>query len=264
MPRQNKLKALLSEGRVAFGGGCHIGSGLVVDLMGKAGYDFVMIDTEHGTYDIDTAGELIRAAHGSGMTPLVRVLDNDRGLIMKALDLGAHGVIIPHVRTRSEAEAAVSAAKYHPEGSRGSCPIIAAADYTFFDWSEYQDWANKETMVIVLIEDPDGVKNIDEILSVSGIDVVMIGPFDMSVTMGLHGEATHPSVQANVDRVLAAARAKNLPAMHALLYPTDVDAWIAKGVRIFAHASDLMILAEGSGSFLRSVEHVRRRPAAER
>ena len=107
--------------------------------MGIAGYDFDMIDTEHGTYDVDTAGELIRAADGAGLTPLVRVLRNDPGPIMKALDLGAHGVVVPHVTSREEASQAVESAKYPPLGIRGSCPYVVAADFSMADWKEYQD-----------------------------------------------------------------------------------------------------------------------------
>jgi 4-hydroxy-2-oxoheptanedioate aldolase len=263
MPRPNKLKRLLAEGGIAFGGVSHIPSTAIVELMGLSGYDFDIIDTEHGTYDIDAAGELIRAAHGAGMTPLVRVLQNDPGLIMKALDLGAHGVIVPHIVSSEGAQRAVEAAKYAPEGRRGSCPYVSAAHFSLLDWPLHQEWANRETMLLVLIEDEEGVRNIDSILAVKGIDAVFLGPFDMSVGMGLQGNTVHPDVRANLDHVLTACRARNIPTMYALFHPDGVEEWVRGGVKMFAHGSDTAVLAQGSAAFLRSVENIRKAPARE-
>ena len=261
MVLKNKIKGMIAQGGIAFGGVSHIPSTAIVELMGIAGYDFDLIDTEHGMYDVDTAGELIRAASGVGLTPIVRVLQNDPGLIMKAFDLGAEGVVVPHVVSKDDAERAVRAAKYHPEGERGSCPFIAAAGYSLYDWAVYQEAANRETMVIVLIEDREGVENIDEILSVKGIDAVFLGPFDMSVGMGQRGDALHPDVQGNLDRVITACRMRNVPVMSAVLDAKDVAKWIDKGARLFVHASDTELLARASASFVESASVFRKRLA---
>jgi 4-hydroxy-2-oxoheptanedioate aldolase len=259
MQRPNKLKRLLARGEIAFGGGSQLPLTAIVEIMGLSGYDFGIIDTEHGTYDIDTAGELIRAAHGAGMTPLVRVLYNDPGLIMKALDLGAHGVIVPHITSKQEAVDAVKAAKYAPEGLRGSCPYVQAAGFSLSNWPEYQKWSNEETMLFVLIEDEEGVRNVDDILGVKGVDAVFLGPFDMSVSMGLQGDTENPRVRDNLDKVLAACRKRKIPAMYAIMAPTDIQGWVDKGVRLFAHAADTAILAQAGTDFLSSVEGFRKR-----
>lgn len=258
MFRDNRLKRVLAEGRIAIGGGSHLPSTVAVEMMGLAGDDFVLIDTEHGTYDIDAAGELVRAAHGAGITPLVRVLRNDPGLIMKALDLGAHGVVIPHIRSRTEAMAAVDAAKYPPFGSRGSCPYVAAAGYSFGEWRTYQEWTNNEVTVMVLIEDEEGVKNVDEIVSVRGVDMVFLGPFDMSVGMGLKGDSGHPEVTKNLEKVTAACVKRGLPVMYAATTPEEVKTWAEKGVRLFVHGSDIQLLVQGMSSFLEEVSRYRR------
>ena len=109
---ENKLKKKLNQGYLAFGVTTHIPAPALVEIMGKAGYDFTMIDTEHGLYDIETAGELIRTAQGVNLTPIVRVLKNNKWLISRVLDFGAQGVVIPHISTKEDAVKAVEACKY--------------------------------------------------------------------------------------------------------------------------------------------------------
>lgn len=256
MPFENKLKKILDGGKLAFGSTSQIPSTALVEIMGIAGYDFVVVDTEHGLYTTDTAGELIRAAQGAGMAAIVRVLQNDRGLILKALDLGANGVVIPHVSSREGAENAVEAAKYGPHG-RGSCPLVRANGYGLWNWAEYEDYSNENTMVIPLIEDSSGVENIADIISVEGIDAVYLGPFDMSVSEGYKGDSQHPEIVKLLDKVLAACREKSLPAMHSLLNGRDVKAWAEKGVRMFVQPADAVIFARACRDFLASVEEFR-------
>lgn len=254
---QNKVKKLLAEGRLVFGAGTQIAAPALVEITGLAGFDFTMIDTEHGAFDLETAGDLIRAAKAVGTTPLVRVLHNDRGLITKALDLGAQGVIVPHISTRDDAARAVAACKYGTPQGRGACPLVRANDFGLGDWQAFQERSNRETMAIMLVEDLEGVQNIDEILSVDGIDAVFLGPFDMAVGAGYGGNVNHPEIQAAVDRILSACKARNMPVMAPLTSGANVQAWVDRGVRLIMQSSDSVVFARACRSFLDSVAVLR-------
>jgi 4-hydroxy-2-oxoheptanedioate aldolase len=184
------------------------------------------------------------------------VLKNDKGLITKALDLGAQGVIIPHISSKEDATRAVEACKYGAAG-RGACPLVRAADYGLWGWADYQEQANQETMVILLIEDLEGAHNIEDILSVDGVDVVFLGLFDMSVTAGYPGNVHHPEIQKAADRILAACQDRGIPVMHALTSGRDVEAWVNRGVRLILQSADSFIFARACQAFLESVSHLR-------
>ncbi len=259
MPSRNRLKKVLSEGQVVFGGCAQIPSVPLVEIMGRAGYDFVVIDTEHGLYDMQAAGELVRAAQGADLTPLVRVLKNDKALIMKALDLGAQGVVVPHVSQKGEAARAVEACEYGGTG-RGACPLIRAADYGLSDWKIYQEEARRNILLLLIIEDLEGARNIEEIVSVNGVDAVWLGPFDMSVSAGYQGNLEHPAIEKELDRIIAACKERGVWVMHAFpceANAKEVDRWVRKGVRLVVHSTDSFIFGQACSRFLRSVSHLR-------
>ncbi len=251
----NKLKQVLSEGRVAFGATTQIPATALVEILGLVGYDFTMIDCEHGMFDMQTAGELVRAAHGAKITPVVRLQKNDPSQILKALDMGAQGVIIPHISSKAEISQAVEASKYW--GKRGACPLVRAAGYGLWDWQTVQELADQETMVIPLIEDLHAARQINEIISVPGIDIVFIGPFDMSVSAGFQGDVRHPQVLEALDNILEACKAQGIPVMHALTGGPDVQAWVEKGVRLILQSADSAIFARAHRTFLKSMSHIR-------
>ena len=259
MPYSNRLKQVLSEDHVVFGVCVQIPSIPLIEIMGRVGYDFAVIDTEHGLYDIQTGGELIRASQGANLTPLVRVLKNDKALIMKALDLGAQGVIVPHIANKEDASEAVEACAYGPVG-RGACQLIRAADYGLSNWQSYQEEARRNILLFLIIEDLEGVSNIEEILSVSGVDGVWLGAFDMSVAAGYKGNIEHPEIRKALDRILAACKKHGIWVMHTLPSEAsahDVDRWIQKGVRFVVHSSEGSIFGQACHNFLRSVSHLR-------
>ncbi|MBI4584035.1 MAG: hypothetical protein HY717_08435 [Planctomycetes bacterium] len=253
MAGTNKLKGILSVGQVTFGFVMHTATPAFVEIGGRAGFDFVLIDTEHGLYDLGSAGDLIRAARGVDLTALVRVLKNEPELIMKALDLGGQGVIVPHVGSRDDALLAVEAAHLGPGGRRGACPLVAAADFGLVNWRQFQRQSNENTLVIPLIEDLEGTERIDEILSVPGIDIIFIGPFDMSVSGGFEGDMKHPEVMKGLDRVLAACQKRGVPVMMSMTGGEDPGPWIQKGVRAIMQRADSAVFASACRQFLNSV-----------
>ena len=181
----------------------------MVEAAGHAGYDFVLLDMEHGTTTFETLPNLIRAANVSGVCPVVRVPRGTDIWIDQALDVGAGAVMIPQIDTAEQARAAVSAAKFSPVGSRGTCRFVRSAGFGAIPGSEYFSKA-QETVVIVQAEGKKAVENLDEILDVPGIDVVFVGPYDMSSSLGHVGEINHPEVIECIKGIIAKASAKGV------------------------------------------------------
>jgi len=210
--RPNRTKQLIASGKAAVGGFLAIPSPEIVEMMGHAGLDFVIIDTEHGPADNETVGNMIRAAEATGITPLVRVRwVNDPSLILRALDLGAQGVQVPMIEDAETARRVVSFSRYHPLGRRGLAGV-RAAHYGAIPLAEYVEMANREVMVICQIETVKGVDHAAEIAAVPGVDVIFVGPVDLSQSLGYPGQRQHPLLLETMQRVFAAAKAAGVAA----------------------------------------------------
>ena len=199
---QNKLKRTLAAGGSAIGTFAAINSPDVIELIALAGFDFVIVDCEHGPMNAETSTNLIRTAERYDVTPIARVRENGETIILKHLDVGAHGVQIPQINTAEDAARAVRYAKYHPIGSRGVA-MPRASGYGLFPIMDYLQRENEETMIVAHCENTIGLENLDAIAAVPGIDVIFLGPFDMSQSMGIPGQVTHPRIEAAAERVLA-------------------------------------------------------------
>ena len=138
-----------------------------------------------------------------------------------------------------------------------ACPLVRAADYGLTDWRGYEKESNDRNLVIALIEDLEGAQNVEEIVSVEGVDCVTLGAFDMSVSGGFSGNTAHPAVQEALDSILAACNARCIPVMHALSNGPDVDAWVSKGVRLLYQSADSTVFARACKAFLDTVDHLR-------
>ena len=187
------LKERLKRGKAVIGTWSNMPSSPVINALGYSGLDFVIIDAEHSSVSMETAENLVRASEASGITPIIRVPSLQSHLILRALDVGAHGVQVPHVSGKDEAAEVVKYAKFFPEGERGFTPFTRAGRYGSQP-EGYTDRANKETMVIVNIEGKKGIANLKDITKVKGIDVIFIGPFDLSQSLGIPGKVTDPKV----------------------------------------------------------------------
>jgi len=254
MRKINKVKKVINEGKTVYGSFVQIPSPAVVEILAHAGFDFVIIDTEHAPFSIETAENLVRAAQLHDICPIIRVTDNDPTKILRALDTGAYGVHIPHVSSRTDAEAIIKAAKYAPQGERGACPYVRAADYSAFDQNEYFLSANENTLLVALIEGIEGVNNIDEILSVPGIDVAFLGPYDLSQSLGLIGQIDHPQVMKELEKVIMKANEKNV------IIGTFADTierafkWRDLGCRFIAYSLDVGLLLNAGRDVLRKLK----------
>ena len=208
---KNTLKEKLNQGKPVFGTFI-VTNGLDnAEIIAHTGADCIMIDGEHGSMDLETAGRMVSIIRNTNTVPLLRVATNDIALVKRGLDTGAHGIMIPLINTKEEAEKAVQFSKYPPVGIRGmglgrAVLFGAAAD----EYSDYFARANDEVLLIVQIEHYTAVENIDEILSVPGIDIAFIGPMDLSTSMGLQGQLSHPDVVKNCMKVIESCKRHNV------------------------------------------------------
>ena len=187
--RTNTTKAKMAEGKVVFGGiiGRHAPD--VVELLGAIGYDFVMIDCEHGPMDLDEVEHMVRAAEVFGITPIARIPNHEDSTILRALDRGVQGIIVPHVNTRDVAESVARGARYHPDGHRG---MAGGRDHDYgvgVSREQSTRWINSQVLVIPMIEETEAVANLDAILTVPGIDVLHVASGDLGQSMGNPGPA---------------------------------------------------------------------------
>lgn len=240
----------LLERSPAFGTWSQIADAELIDMLGAAGFAFTIIDAEHGVLNIETVQSLVRACDANGLVPLVRVPDNDRVWIGKSLDAGAAGVIVPGITGVESAQRAIAASRFGPPGNRGACPGVRAGAHYITDWRAYTASQHADVGVILLIETPQAVADIETIAALPGLLGLLVGPFDLSVSMGHEGNYQHRDVIAAIERVIAAARARKLPMIVPVFSadPTEgkrqVDGWRAKGVELFTVGTDKILIAD--------------------
>ena len=238
----NKVKQRLNSGEVSVGSWISLAHTAIAEIMAKSGFEWLTIDMEHSVIGIQDMAPLFQAIEASDCVPLVRLWSNDPVLAKRVMDAGAYGVIVPMVNSRKDAEKAVSSVKYPPDGERGVGLYRAQGFGVTFD--EYKNSANQESLVIVQIEHKDAVENISEIVSVKGVDGVMIGPYDISGSLGVIGELDHPLVKQAQEKVLSAARAANKAAGIHVVYPSPaaVRDRVKEGFTFIAYSTDAILL----------------------
>jgi 4-hydroxy-2-oxoheptanedioate aldolase len=249
---ENRLKARLKNGEVVLGPFVNLASGALIEIAAYAGFDFVILDTEHGPLDIPTAENLCRVADGVGITPIVRSRENDPPQVLRALDIGAAGVQVPQICSKAHAEALVHAAKYAPLGLRGVSPYTRAARY-FADGPKIFERLNEESMVLIHLEGVEGLENLEEIISVPGLDVIFLGPYDLSQSLGIPGQVNDPRV---VDRMKEAARQIDSAGLTVGTFADNPEAakrWIDAGVRYISLSVDTGIYLQGCRSMIQGV-----------
>lgn len=238
------LGACIAQGPRVVGTMIQFDCSEIVEIAGLAGYDFVMLDAEHGALDIGAVTRLIRAADAAGVAAMVRVPDQGASFIQRALDAGAAGVLVPRVRDRAQAESAVRAARFGPLGERGACATSRAAGHWAPDWAAFARRASAEALVWVLVEDPDGVDRIAQIAAVEGLDALLFGALDLAQTLGLDGDVQHPRVKALFDTVHTAAQAHGLPLVAVTASePGGMPGAVDRGARIVLDGFDAQIIS---------------------
>jgi 4-hydroxy-2-oxoheptanedioate aldolase len=247
--RKNQLKSDLAAGKVCCGCVVSSRSPVIVEMLGYSGFDWLFIDTEHVPIESGLELEnLIRAAEASNIVPLVRVKENKEHYIRNALEAGAQGVVIPHVATKEAAENAVRFARFPLRGIRGADPTVRSAKYKCgnFDWEIFVKESNAEIMVIPLLEDKEFLDNLEDILSVEGIDAVCFGATDYALSLGLNllYDFNHEKIKSAFELVVQAANRKGIPIV-AAVNPCTVEQskkLADMGVKLQHFSTDLTII----------------------
>ena len=246
MLKKNITKEKLKKGEPVFGFRMEFAAPFIVEVLSHAGFDFVYFDCEHGPISEGEVEEMVRAAELMGMTPMVRVAANQPHHILRALDSGAMGIIIPHCGNKEEALAAVRALKYPPEGDRG----IAGRLWSHWVMSgnstaDYIKEANQETLLVAMIEDAEGISQISDILTVDELDCVFIGRADLSVSLGIPGLGDHPMINEAVDKVLKEAASCGKAVGIGFVDfgdPDGVKRFIQQGAQLFSMGSTAVLM----------------------
>jgi len=214
----------------------------LAEIFALAGFDLTIIDLEHGTINLETAESMMRASHSRGAAPFARVLANRPELISAALNIGAAGILVPHVDSPDEARAVVQAARFGPQGARGLCPFVRSADYSSAKGPAYYADANAAVIVGVLIEGSSAYETIDEFFEIDGLDLVMIAPYDLSQSLGVAGDIYHPSVIAVVEDICTRARTTGKIVGMFAEEPARAAEWVRRGARFIGADVDSQIV----------------------
>ncbi len=223
-----------------------------IECMGFAGFDFAIIDMEHGPTTVESAQNLIRAAQLAGILPLVRVKEDVFSLIGSVLDIGAGGVLIPHVNTIDYLKRILDNAKFAPKGQRGVCRYVRAADYSSKRKEEYFKLSN-DNLIIIQVEGLEAIKNIDDIISFGGFDVMFIGTYDLSQSLGVIGQVDHPLVREKIDEVIEKCRATDIVVGSFADTAEDAKKLIEIGIKFMSVSVDVGIFYEACRDIVTSL-----------
>jgi 2-keto-3-deoxy-L-rhamnonate aldolase RhmA len=248
------FKQKLKNREVTIGSWLSIANTAVAEIMAKAGVDWLAIDMEHSSLSVDQCQELIRVIDLCGVAPLVRVGANDPLLIKRAMDAGARGVIVPMVNSAQDAIAAVHAVKYPPRGTRGVGLARAQGYGTTFD--KYIKESDRESVVIIQIEHKDALENLENIFSVEGVDGFIVGPYDLSASLGVAGDFKSEKMRQALSRIEKTAKEKNIPSGYHVVFPDPglVNEKIKEGYTFIAYSVDFLLLGESFRQGLKAIK----------
>lgn len=232
-----------------------IGTTNIVKILARTGLDFYIVDCEHGPFGFETVSNLLSATDTEQLSPIVRIPEVRKESIQKFLDAGAAGILVPWVRSADEVREAVRLARYAPEGCRGFATFKPWSDYTIGPAETMLPEANRAVIVVAQVETSEAVDRIDGILSVPGLDALLVGPGDLSLAYGVPGKADD-RVTAAIERVLAAARAHGTPCGIHCMGIDDIVTWRAKGMRLLSWNVPLYVLFEAYRDGVRTLKGV--------
>lgn len=246
IPR-TRIREKLSQGRLVIGTMLvELRQPSVMTMLANAGFDFVLIDNEHGPFSVETIADLSRAARDAGVTPIVRIPELTYAHVAQALDGGAQGIMLPRVTDRAQVEECLRFMKYPPVGRRGAVLARGHTGFKAGPLAETLAASNRETFLVVQIETAEAVDHLDQLLSVPGVDAALVGPTDLSVALGVPGAMDDPKLVGAIERTMASCKAHGvLPAIHT----NDVAmtaAWAGRGMRLVSINSEVGLLTAGA------------------
>lgn len=256
--KPNAVREKLKNGQVVTGGVIYSFSPNVVEAAGYAGLDFIRIDCEHAWRQDDVLENLMRASELSGITPIVRIDRDNPYLVKKVMEIGAGGVIMPDCKNAREAVEFVKAGKFPPHGTRGYSSICRSAAWSTAGGEPWVEWCENEPLVGVMIENVDAVENVDEIAAVDGVDFMLFGPADLSMSMGLRKPVpSHPNVQAALDKTIAAARRNGKWIMLGVGFdPQAIEKYAERGISMLEMGSDVKAIQKIWGENVKKLSKI--------
>ena len=254
----NLLKEKIKNKEKVLGTFFELGSMSVIECLGQTGLDFVIIDNEHGPFETESTMNYVRACDNVGLTPLVRVREVSRPAILKPLDIGAKGLIVPCIETVEQAKKVVESGKFSPIGKRGFCP--SRKDYWGYSHPQGQPidigmkHENEETLLILQCETVGCLENIETIVSMDGVDGIFIGPFDLSISMGIPGQFDNPEFLKAIDKILSSCKKYNKISSVFTGRFDDIDKYYKQGFDIVTYSLDSNILVDGFKNLVSTVK----------
>jgi 2-keto-3-deoxy-L-rhamnonate aldolase RhmA len=244
----NHTKRRLAEGKIAIGMGLRLARSVDIATIAKTcGYDWLFIDMEHNSMDVDCAAQIAMASLAVGISPIVRVPGKEHHHASRLLDSGAQGIVVPHVDTVEEAERAVAYCKYPPKGHRSAMGTLPQFGYQSVPVGEATKAANEETLVIVMVETPEAIANVEKIAAVPGLDSVLIGTNDLCAELGIPGKFDDPKVEDAYRKVVAACNRNGIhPGMGGVYDPKLMEKYIGYGMRFILSGGDISFLMAGA------------------
>lgn len=250
----NPIRERVLKRELMNGTWCNLGSSIAAEIIGKAGFDWMLIDIEHGSGDFESLVHQLQAVEGTGTAPIVRIAWNEPPRFKRVLDLGPSGVMAPYVSSAEEAQRAVAAMRYPPQGVRGVAKLNRATAFGR-EFEQYFAEANEQLLTVVQIETPAALEAIDEIAAVDGVDVLFVGPLDLSAGLGILQQFDHPAFKKALRRVAAAAERAGKAAGILLMNLDRAEEMISEGFTFIAVGSDGGLVASG---MRRNAEALRR------
>jgi len=250
------LKKKIRNGEAVIGCWLNLGSALTAEIVGSAGYDWVLIDLEHGAGEEKDVMSQLQALHHSNTAAIVRVESDQKQRIHRVLDAGAEGVMVPHIDDSNQARKVVDGIRYPPGGSRGVAKMVRASGFGK-NFAEYYAGSNDNILGIVQIETPEALNNLDEIAAIDGVDVLFIGPADLTMSMGIFGEFEHPLFTDAVNATVAAANKVGKAAGILIFNPDEYSRYYQMGLRVIACGADATFVAEGSRTMAAKLSSIR-------
>jgi 2-dehydro-3-deoxyglucarate aldolase/4-hydroxy-2-oxoheptanedioate aldolase len=259
--KPNRLKQALEEKRLPVG---HMllefGTRGIGQILETAGLDFAIIDMEHTSFSMEEVSNLIAWFKSTSVAPFVRIPQIERHFVARVMDAGALGIMVPDVRSAEQLQAVIKAAKYPPLGERGSAVGLAQSDFKRVNALEFMEYSNCNTMIICQIESPQGIDNLDAIASTPGLDVLWVGHFDLSQTLGILGQFHHEKFLTALRQIVDAAKRHKLAMGGQPRSLEQAQEWVAMGFDVISFSSDVSVYLDAMSS---AVEGVRKLGAAE-
>jgi 4-hydroxy-2-oxoheptanedioate aldolase len=223
-----------------------------IETMGYGGLDFVIIDLEHGPNSVQTVQNLLRAAELSGIFPIVRVKEYNYSVIGEVLDAGAGGIQVPKITGAEDARRVFELSKFAPSGNRGVCRFVRAAGYSSVDRYRYFREANR-TIVVLQLEGEEAIGNLQEIVQVQGPDILFIGPYDLSQSMGVSGQIDHPLVERKMKEIIGSCRERNIAVGTFVDTMENAHKWRRAGISYLAYSVDVGLFLDTCAELVRSI-----------